>query len=155
MPREETEKLLEDIQQIKEKAADLRWSDNSTFVSALETLEGSRRPSASGRFEDQVWRALREHPEWTVAREPSNSSTQLVPNFLVTAGPKTFLVEAATGSGALRAAERLSRELDAFGATAGFVVVPGPSPAEQNGAVRLVSVDELNSALTNAVTPSE
>ena len=152
MPREETEKLLEDIQQIKEQAADLRWSDNSTFVAALETLEGTRRPNATGRFEDQVWRALRENPEWTVAREPSNPSTHLVPNFLVTAGAKTFLVDAATGTGARRAADRLSRELDAFGATAAFVVVPGPSPAAQNGAVRLVSVDELNAALTNAVT---
>jgi hypothetical protein len=152
MPSEDTKRLLEDLERLKETTAELRWSDDTTFEKAVSALEGRPAASAWARFEEQVWRLLQQYPGLVVAREPSSPSSRYRPDFLARAGDTTLLVEVKASNNARDAAAELENHLADFGADRGLVVLPvgrhsnSSAPGGDNK-VDVIPVDQLESFL--------
>lgn len=128
MPSEQKDPLLERLEHLKGAAAASEAKGNPRLDEAIDSLNqlaGRPRAKEGSAFEDIVWHALTTIPGAVVARNPHTAATTFEPDFLVTLGEHTFLVEAKDPSADLPGvAQRLAGAVDAYGADEAVLVLP-------------------------------
>lgn len=157
MPEVTDDELLQQIDEIRERAAREDAKFRAEFLPALNRLRAAEGLPPIPALGEEAFHALVRLPNVVVSREPVASGSRLRPSFLVARNGLSVLIEIVDSSWtrwwSRRRRAELTRMLPAYGACAGFVVVRDGArtpPADESN-VAVVQQSELVPAVDRAL----
>ena len=156
MPSEETNRILDQIGDLKREIQTPDVDSRLRFEKAVEKLDRLSGATPEGTtFERVVWDLLSRDPDYVVSRRPHAAGSKYAPDFLVDVGGQKILIQAkALGTrdpaGYTRALEELAGAVAAYRADRALLVVPDDVALEGVEAppdVEPVRISELHGAL--------
>jgi hypothetical protein len=161
MPEASTDEILQQVEEIRERAAREDAEFRAEFLPALNRLRAAEGLPPIPALGEEAFHALIRLPNVVVSREPVASGSRLRPSFLVARNARSVLIEIVDSSWtrwwSRRRRAELTRMLPAYGACAGFVVVSDGSrtPGADESSVAVVELSELVAAVDQALGGSQ